>query len=194
MQPHESAQQPIEFPVPLIGFAAFSGTGKTTLLLRLVPRLKAAGLRIAVVKHAHHAFQMDQPGKDSYRLRAAGADEMLVAGRCRFAWIRECPEQQREPTLREALSILDPSGLDLVLVEGFKAEAFPKIELHRAATGRPLLFPRDPDIVAIASDGGPLAEDPGTLPQFSLDRPDEIADFILAFAGRGQARRSELAC
>ena len=194
MRPPESLQERIDFPVPLIGFAAFSGTGKTTLLLNLLPRLKDAGLRVAVVKHAHHAFDMDRPGKDSYRLRAAGADEMLVAGRGRFAWIRECQERQREPTLREALAILDPAGLDLVLVEGFKAEPFPKIELHRTATGRPLLFPHDRNIVAIASDGGPLAADPGTLPRFSLDRPDEVAAFILEFIGRGRPRRPELAC
>ena len=185
---------PIDYTLPLIGFAAFSGTGKTTLLLKLLPLLKASGLRIAVIKHAHHSFDMDYPGKDSYRLRAAGADEMLVAARCRIGWIRECRDERPEPSLREALEILDPSRLDLVLVEGFKAEAFPKIELHRAALGRPLLFPEDPNIVAIATDGGPLVRDPGDLPQLSLDRPDEIAAYLLAFIGRGQGLRSDLAC
>ena len=185
---------PIEFPLPLVGFAAFSGTGKTTLLLKLLPLLKASGLRIAVVKHAHHSFDMDYPGKDSYRLRAAGADEMLVAARGRIGWIRECRDERPEPSLREALEILDPSRLDLVLVEGFKAEAFPKIELHRAALGKPLLFPEDRNIVAIATDGGRLVQDPGNLPQLLLDRPDEIAAYLLAFIGRGQGLRSDLAC
>ena len=95
-----------DFPIPLIGFAAFSGTGKTTLLLKLLPLLKQRGLRVGVVKHAHHTFEMDYPGKDSYRLREAGADEMLVAARCRFALIRECPEPAAEPKLSEALALV----------------------------------------------------------------------------------------
>lgn len=183
----------IEFPVPLIGIAAYSGTGKTTLLLKLLPLLKAAGLRIAVVKHAHHSFEMDQPGKDSYRLRNAGADEMLVAARCRIGWVRECRDEQREPRLAEALAILDPTRLDLVLVEGFKREPFPKIELHRTVLGRPLLFPRDPDIVAIAADEGRLEVNPGALPRLSINRPEQIAAFILEFIGEGERLRPDLA-
>ncbi|MCP5306315.1 MAG: molybdopterin-guanine dinucleotide biosynthesis protein B [Chromatiaceae bacterium] len=184
----------IQFPVPLVGIAAFSGTGKTTLLLELVPLLKAAGLRIAVVKHAHHSFEMDQPGKDSYRLRAAGADEMLVAARCRVGWIRECKDRSDEPRLQEVLAMLDPSRLDLVLVEGFKAEPIPKIELHRAALGKPLLFPKDPNIVAIATDGQGLALDPGPLPLLALDDPAEVAAFVLKFIGEEARLRSNLAC
>ncbi|MCP5315770.1 MAG: molybdopterin-guanine dinucleotide biosynthesis protein B [Chromatiaceae bacterium] len=184
----------IQFPVPLMGFAAYSGTGKTTLLLGLLPLLKATGLRIAVVKHAHHAFQLDKPGKDSYRLREAGADEMLIAGRCRVGWIRECDETRGEPGLRELLDMLDPSRLDLILVEGFKAEAFPKIELHRAALGKPLLFPKDPNIVAIATDGQGLALDPGPLPLLALDDPAEVAAFVLKFIGEEARLRSNLAC
>jgi len=179
----------LQFPVPMIGFAAFSGTGKTTLLLKLLPLLKARGLRIAVVKHAHHSFEMDRPGKDSYRLRAAGADEMLVASRCRMAWVRECDGKREEPSLAEALGVLDPSRVDLVLVEGFKHEPYPKIELHRAALGRPLLFPDDPNVVAIATDGGALARDPGGLPRLSINAPAEIADFVLQFAGAGEQLR-----
>ena len=186
--------QAIEFPVPLIGFAAFSGTGKTTLLLKLLPLLKDAGLRIAVVKHAHHTFEMDQPGKDSYRLRHAGADEMLVAGRCRIGWIRECPDHQQEPGVREVLAMLEPRRLDLVLVEGFKRETFPKIELHRPAMGRPLFFPGDPSIVAIATDGGVLARDPGGLPHLSINDPAEIAGFILQFIGRDDGLEPGVAC
>lgn len=167
------------FPVPMIGFAAFSGTGKTTLLLKLLPILKQQGLRVAVVKHAHHSFEMDQPGKDSYRLREAGADEMLVAARCRIGFVRECKESSSEPRLSEAVSLLEPERLDLVLVEGFKLEPIPKIELHRAALGRPLLFPQDPNIVAFASDAKVPAQQPLHIPTLSIDRPDEIASFIL---------------
>jgi len=184
----------LQFPVPMIGFAAFSGTGKTTLLLKLLPLLKAHGLRIAVVKHAHHSFEMDQPGKDSYRLRAAGADEMLVASRCRMAWVRECDGQREEPSLAEALAVLDPSRIDLVLVEGFKHEPYPKIELHRAALGKPLLFPDDPNVVAIATDGGVLGQDPGGLPRLSINAPTEVADFVLQFVATGQRlQQTELA-
>ena len=185
---------PLEFPVPLVGIAAFSGTGKTTLLLELVPLLKAAGLRLAVVKHAHHSFEMDQPGKDSYRLRAAGADEMLVAARCRVGWIRECKDRNDEPRLQEVLAMLDPSRLDLVLVEGFKAEPIPKIELHRPALGRPLLFPQDQNVIAIATDGGALALDPGELPRLSLNHPADIATFILEFIGRSEKLQPDVAC
>ena len=188
-----STSETVRFPVPLIGIAAYSGTGKTTLLLELLPRLKAAGLRIAVVKHAHHSFDMDHPGKDSYRLRAAGADEMLVAARCRIGWIRECDEQQGEPSLSQALAVLDPSRLDLVLVEGFKAESFPKIELHRAALHKPLLFPDDPNIVAIATDDAAPAVDPGELPHLSINRPDEIAAFIQDYIGQGTRNGAGLA-
>lgn len=188
------SSQAIEFPIPLVGFAAFSGTGKTTLLLELLPLLKGAGLRIAVVKHAHHSFEMDQPGKDSYRLRSAGADEMLVAAKCRIGWVRECPEHTEEPGLGEVLSVLDPGRLDLVLVEGFKAERFPKIELHRPGMGRPLLFPKDPSIVALATDEGELACDPGDLPRLSLNDPVAIARFILQFIGRDERLKPDVAC
>ncbi len=190
----DTVRDAIEFPIPLIGFAAYSGTGKTTLLLKLLPLLKGRGLRIAVVKHAHHTFDMDYPGKDSYRLRTAGADEMLVASRCRMAWVRECGDNREEPSLRDALAMLDPARIDLVLVEGFKHEPYPKIELHRAALRKPLLFPDDPHIVAIATDGGRLQRDPGVLPQLSIDRPDEIVDFVLERIGHSRRLRPDLAC
>lgn len=180
----------IEFPIPLIGFAAFSGTGKTTLLAALIPMLKEKGLRIAVVKHAHHSFDMEQPGKDSFRLRAAGADEILVVSRSRFGWIREFRDDRDEPDLREALAVLDPSRLDLVLVEGFKTEAFPKIELHRPSLKKPLLFPQDDNIIAVATDTSALAQDLGGLPQLSIDKPAAIADFVMAFIGQAAQRRA----
>jgi len=165
----------IDYPLPLVGFAAFSGTGKTTLLCQLIPLLKAGGLRIGVVKHAHHQFEIDHPGKDSHSLRSAGAEQMLIASKGRIAWIEELPEQQREPTLAEVIGTLDPSRLDLVLVEGFKHEAFPKIELHRPALGRPLLYPNDPNIIAIATDTALFAHN---LPLLDINRPASIADFI----------------
>ncbi len=161
-------------PVPVIGFAAFSGTGKTTLLTRLLPLLSARGLRVGMIKHSHHDFEIDTPGKDSYRLRKAGARQMLIASPHRLAWIAEQP-QPREPRLAELLERLDLDTLDLVLVEGFRHEPFPKIELHREATGKPLLFPDDPAIVAIASD----APVDTSLPCLDINEPREIADFIL---------------
>jgi molybdopterin-guanine dinucleotide biosynthesis protein MobB len=163
------------FP-PLLGFCARSGTGKTTLLRRLLPLLRQEGLRVGVVKHAHHSFDIDLPGKDSYELRAAGAEQILVASRERVALIREI-DSAREPALEEMLSCLDTRNLDLVLVEGYKQSPIPKIELHRGELGQPLLHPHTPNVVALATDR-PLAVD---LPQLDLDDPGEIMTFILAF-------------
>ncbi len=168
----------IEYPVPLVGFCAFSGTGKTTLLTRLLPLLKLKGLRVGVVKHAHHMFDIDYPGKDSYELRLAGASQMLVASRKRMAWVKESQENRREPDLEEALSALETQHLDLVLVEGFKYAAIPKIELHRAGLGKPLMCPTMSDIIAIATDA-PLPDININLPRLNLNQPAEIADFII---------------
>lgn len=175
----------VEFATPLLGFAAYSGTGKTTLLLKLLPILKASGLRVGMVKHAHHDFEIDHPGKDSYELRAAGADEMLIAGGHQVAWIHERQAPMQEPTLEETLALLDPEILDLVLVEGFKAAAFPKIELHRPALGRPLIFPHDPHVVAIATDV-PLQQQIDTPPRLGLNDPQQIAAFVMQFCGLGE--------
>lgn len=168
----------IEYPVPLIGFAAFSGTGKTTLLARLLPALKTHGLRVAVVKHAHHSFDIDHPGKDSHTLRLAGADRVLVASRHRMALIVEHPGRRDDVYLADALAMLDPAGLDLVVVEGFKHEAFPKIELHRPALGKPLLYPDDTTIVAIATDEEPPPSSHG-IPHLPLNGPGDIAAFVI---------------
>ena len=173
--------------IPLLGFAAYSGTGKTTLLRRLLPLLKARGLRVGVVKHAHHSFDTDIPGKDSYELRKAGAAQMLVASRRRWALVTETASA-REPRLEDALRHLDQASLDLILVEGFKAESFPKIELHRPGLGHPLLCHDDRSIIAVATDA-PLAIDPG-VPQLDLNRPDEIAEFILRALGFGRSAAS----
>ncbi len=168
----------IEYPLPLIGFCAFSGTGKTTLLTRLLPLLKLRGLRVGVVKHAHHMFDIDYPGKDSYELRLAGASQMLVASRKRMAWVKELQENRPEPVLEEALLALETSNLDLVLVEGFKQAAIPKIELYRASLAKPLMHPSVPNIIAIASDA-PLTDKTIQLPQLNLNQPGEIAEFII---------------
>lgn len=169
--------------VPVLGVAAYSGTGKTTLLRKLLPPLRARGLRVAVVKHAHHSFDTDIPGKDSYELRKAGATQMLVASRHRWALVTETGDGA-EPRLEELLPRLDHANLDLILVEGFKAEAFPKIELHRPSLGHPLLYPLDRSIVAIATDA-PLPDDPG-IPVLDLNRPEEIAEFMLARVAQAQ--------
>lgn len=161
---------------PVLGFAAYSGTGKTSLLIRLIPLLRARGLRVGMVKHAHHNFEIDTPGKDSFELRKAGADQVLVASRRMWALIAEqVPEA--EPGLGELLERIDGRRLDLILIEGFKHLSFPKIELHRPLLGRPLLFPDDGNVIAVACDG-PLPT-PTSLPVLNLNDPGEIASFIV---------------
>lgn len=162
--------------LPIVGFAAYSGTGKTTLLKKLLPILKARGVRVGMVKHAHHTFEMDQPGKDSYELRKAGAAQMLIASRSRWALMVERP-REKEPQLDEVLLELDQAALDLILVEGFKQEPFPKIELRRAGLKGKPFFPEDENIVAIATDDPTDLET--ALPMLDLNRPEEIADFII---------------
>jgi molybdopterin-guanine dinucleotide biosynthesis protein MobB len=162
-------------PKPVLGFAAFSGTGKTTLLEKLIPLLTAQGLRIGMVKHAHHEFDIDQPGKDSYRLRKAGAGQMLIASSQRQALMTENITLQ-EPHLDELLARLDMESIDLVLVEGFKHLSFPKIELHREALGKTLLHPGDPDIIAVASDH---LTDCGDLPALDINDTAAITAFIV---------------
>jgi len=162
--------------IPILGFAAFSGTGKTTLLEQIIPLLKQHGLRIALIKHSHHNFQIDQPGKDSFRLRTAGASPVMLISSHRRAIMTEFATVQ-EPRLDDQLQVLDQSALDLILVEGFKAEAFPKIELHRTVMNKPLLYPNDPNIIAIATDTVLLT--PNTLTQLDINQPDLIVTFIL---------------
>lgn len=167
---------------PVVGFAAWSGTGKTTLLRRLLPLFASRGLRIGVIKHAHHEFEIDHPGKDSYELRKAGAAQMLVASRRRWALIVETPDGD-DPDLPALVARLHPETLDLVLVEGFKPEAVPKIELHRPVLGRPLLAPDDSTIVAVATDA-PLAR-AVDVPVLDLNDPPAIAAFVIErFLGR----------
>ena len=162
--------------IPILGFAAWSGTGKTTLLRRLLPILAGRGIRVGMIKHAHHDFDVDTPGKDSYELRMAGAAQMLISSRRRWALMVERPSE-REPPLDEVLLELDQELLDLILVEGFKHERFPKIELHRPSFGRPLLYPADDTIVAIATDAPPDA--PVSLPVLDMNSPDAIASYVI---------------
>lgn len=171
----------LEFsPVPLLGICASgSNIGKTTLLTALIPALAGRGCRVSVVKHAHHAFDIDHPGKDTYRIRAAGAVQTLIGSRQRWALMTElshiAPEQQ-EPDLAELLAQLNPGLIDLVLVEGFKHAPIPKIEVFRPDLDRPLLATHDHAIIAIAADGA--VDTP--LPLLNLNAPDEVADFIMA--------------
>jgi molybdopterin-guanine dinucleotide biosynthesis protein MobB len=168
----------IDYPKPLIGFCAFSGTGKTTLLAKLLPLLTAKGLGIAVIKHAHHDFDLDYPGKDSHTLRKAGASQLVITSRLRQAFIREFNDGREEPELPGALKALDPDGLDLVIVEGFKHEPFRKIELYRPALRRPLMCHEDENIIAVATDA-PVEDLPEGVAVLDLNRPEQIAEFVL---------------
>lgn len=164
--------------LPLLGFCAYSGTGKTTLLIHLLPLLKAKGLRVGVIKHTHHNMEIDKPGKDSHRIRTSGASQVLLASKKRIAWIEERELNSTEPKLEEVTSALNPSTLDLVLIEGFKRDHFPKIELHRSDMERPFFYPKNPDVIAIATDK-PLTSPPDHLHQLNLNNPEQICQFII---------------
>ncbi|MEI6560423.1 MAG: molybdopterin-guanine dinucleotide biosynthesis protein B [Rhodospirillaceae bacterium] len=163
----------------VIGLAGWSGSGKTTMLSRLVPELIGRGLRVSTVKHAHHAFDIDQPGKDSYVHRMAGATEVLVASANRWALMHEL-RGAAEPGLDALLALMAP--VDLLLVEGFKRHPHPKLEVFRRANGKPLLAAGDPGIVAVASDG-PVPET--RLPVLDIDDIGGIAGFLLERFGTG---------
>jgi molybdopterin-guanine dinucleotide biosynthesis protein B len=164
----------IKIHVPIIGFAAYSGCGKTTLLKKLIPLLRHKGLRLAVIKHAHHGFEIDHPGKDSFELRKADACQVLISSARRKALITEFDPHQSEPGLRELLDDLDLTRCDLVLVEGFKNERFPKIELHRCTFKSPYLYTADTDIIALATDEPVVAP----VPVLDINEPQTVADFI----------------
>lgn len=166
----------IKFPIPLLGFAASSGTGKTTLLTKLIPLLTKKGIRIAIIKHSHHNVELDNPKKDSYKLRKAGAQQTIIASPKRTSIIIEHPEQE-DSTLEQALSHLKTETLDLVLVEGFKFAEFPKIELHRKELNRPYFYPEDKNIIAIATDHALQNEE--NLPVLlDINEPNSIVTFI----------------
>jgi len=156
----------------VMGIAGWSGAGKTTLLSRLIPVLVGRGFSVSTIKHAHHHFDVDYPGKDSHTHRVAGAKEVLVSSVNRFALMHEL-RGAAEPNLAHLLSMLAP--VDFVLVEGYKPEPHPKIEVHRVANGKPFLYPNDPTILALASDAA-IADRNVTL--LALEKAEELADFV----------------
>ena len=169
----------------ILGIAGYSGSGKTTLIEKVVPLLVREGMRVSLIKHAHHQFEVDQPGKDSFRHRQAGCTQVLVSSSRRWALMHEL-RGEAEPGLEALLRHVSPC--DLVLVEGYKADPIPRIEVHRSGGERPLLYPQDPHVIAIATDEALDTK----LPQFGLDDAPAVARFILDFvAGReGRARLS----
>ena len=165
----------------VIGIAGYSGSGKTTLIEKVIPLLVREGLRVSLIKHAHHEFDVDQPGKDSYRHRHAGCSEVLVSSSKRWAVMHEL-RGAAEPVLPDLLKKLSPC--DVVLVEGYKSEAIPKIEVHRRAASTPLLYLEDPHVVAVATDE-PLDT---ALPQLPIDDAEGVARFIIQTLGLNRAR------
>lgn len=160
----------------IIGLAGWSGSGKTTLIAKLIPRLIARGLRVSTLKHAHHGFDLDKPGKDSFMHRVAGATEVIISSAKRWAILHELRD---EPEWNMADLVAKMSPVDLVLVEGFKRDSFPKLEIHRAENDKPLLHPDDPYIVAVACD---TALPHAKVPVIDLNDIDAVADLLLEHA------------
>ncbi len=160
----------------VFGFAGFSGSGKTTLIEQIIPKFVAQGLRVSLVKHAHHAFDVDHPGKDSYRHRHAGATEVLVTSSRRWVLMHEL-RGEAEPTMEEVIARMSPC--DVLLVEGYKRASIPKLEVYREEVGEGMLHPHDQNIVAVATDR-PFDLH---LPVLDLNRPDLVGDFILQHLG-----------
>ena len=170
--------------IPILGFSAWSGTGKTTLLKQLIPALGQRGLKVSVIKHAHHHFDLDVPGKDSFELRKAGAVQTVICTASRMALITEFDSPAQEPDLEQIISRLDSGRIDLVLIEGYKNIEFPKIELHRAEIGKPCLYPEDPSVIALACDQRPSGEI--DIPVLDINDIEAIARFICEdFYSRG---------
>ncbi len=165
----------------VVGFCGYSGSGKTTLVEQLIGCMKLAGQRVSVVKHAHHSFDIDHAGKDSWRHRQAGAFEVVIASDRRLAKIREF-EVHAEPTVQQLISEL--CECDWVLVEGFKHASLPKVEVWRASTGQPAHYPDDPYVVAVCTDTPTLFPQPTGLPVLDLNHADAVAEFLLAHPGR----------
>src|SRR4051812_13476888 len=166
----------------IFGIAGYSGSGKTTLIEKLIPLFTARGLKVSLLKHAHHTFDVDQPGKDSYRHRHAGCQEVLVSSSRRWALMHEL-RGSHEPTLQELVAHISPC--DLLLIEGFKHEEIPKLEVYRSIVDESLLHPLDAHIIAVASDQK-VATD---LPQFDLNDAEAIAGFIIERAGLPVSKR-----
>ena len=160
----------------IIGLAGWSGSGKTTLVTKVIPCLNARRLKVSTLKHAHHGFDLDQPGKDSFFHRTAGATEVIISSAKRWAILHELRE---EPEWDMEHLVAKMSPVDLVLVEGYKRDAFPKLEVHRVANGKPLIHPEDPHIIAIASD---VALPKAKVPVIDLNDIEAIADFLIKHA------------
>jgi molybdopterin-guanine dinucleotide biosynthesis protein B len=171
--------QTLSFNKPVLGFSAYSGSGKTTLLEKLLPILSARKLRVAVIKHAHHSFDIDHPEKDSYKIRKAGAQQILISSQKRWAMIHEHDDELSELTLEDALQQISIANIDLVIVEGFKSAPISKIEIHRPSHGKPLISASDQFVIAIATDDpDKVATD---LPLLDLNNSEAIADYIEHF-------------
>jgi molybdopterin-guanine dinucleotide biosynthesis protein MobB len=164
---------PKKNPMRIIGLAGWSGSGKTTLITKLIPCLITRGIKVSTLKHAHHGFDLDQPGKDSFFHRAAGATEVVISSAKRWAILHELRDES-EWDLGGLVAKMSP--VDLVLVEGFKRDNFPKLEIHRAANGKPLIHPEDPHVVAVASD---IALPQAKIPVIDLNDIEAIADLLL---------------
>ncbi len=169
----------LDTSIPVLGFVAASGTGKTTLLTQLITSLHALQLRVGLIKHSHHDFEVDYPGKDSYRLRHAGASSVLLVSPFRRVIIDEFTAHT-EPDFATQLALMEQRPLDLILVEGFKHAPIPKIELHRDELQHPFYFPHDPQIIAVASNSH--LELPAQVRLLNLDQPDTCLQFILHWA------------
>ena len=166
----------MKLEIPIIGFAAFSGTGKTTLLEKVLPLLTERGIRVGLIKASHHTIEPDKPGKDSYRLRHAGATQLVLSTPGRAICITE--RELDDPLLEDQISLLDQSRLDLIVVEGFRDSAIPKIELHRSDFDRPFLYKNDNNIIALCWDCSQAGEDI-PLPQLDINNPKQVADFVI---------------
>lgn len=175
--------------IPVLGFCAYSGTGKTTLLTQLIPELTTRGIRLAVIKHAHHTFDVDVPGKDSYEMRHAGAHQVLVASHVRWALMTE-DKTSGDPQLAHLLAQIEADKVDVVLVEGFKKLALPKIELHRAALGKPFIHTQDDNVLAVACCEA--TQLPQTMKQLDLNNIKQIADFVESYIKNYQPKTPEM--
>ena len=179
-----------DIPIPVLGIAAFSGTGKTTLLEKVLPLLNDKGLRTGLVKASHHTLEQDSPGKDSFRLRHAGAQQLVLSTPGRSICYTEYPSEYKR-SLKDQLRLLNHSALDLILVEGFREAAIPKIELHRNVFEKPFLFEQDPNIIAIAWDDNPGVVVPQYLTELNINHPGQVATFIEAFVHRANEANHE---
>lgn len=168
---------------PTLGFIAHSGTGKTTLLTKLIPALKKHGVRVAVIKHAHHDVDIDKPGKDSFRLRKSGADQVIISSSQRTAYIRETRHQALD--FEQSIAMLDHSIIDLILIEGFKNEAYDKIELHRSSLAKPFLFEKNQGVLAVAHNGITEPQQKylarQKLTQLDINDSEQLVRFIIQY-------------